>query len=178
MRLGNEINHGHFFSPRAFLHKLHPFETPAGSNFAGSTFLASLPPSLHRRRISLVSSPDFKYRRLDLSLANQYRGRFSGSAREGAPFSTLPMTVKGSEKSITPFVYRFNQRGFLDGEPYQIQSTRRRRLRTITQRSMSDTVLDSAIAIDRELQIRDQSRSSSCPDQVFARPMSDACDDC
>ncbi len=70
MRLGNEIFPGHFFWQEHSFTELHPFETPAGSNFAGSTFLASLPPSLHRRRISLVSSPNFKYRRLDLSLAN------------------------------------------------------------------------------------------------------------
>jgi len=42
---------------------------------------------------------------------------------------------------------------------------------------MSDTVLDSAIAIDRSSGSR-LVEVSSCPDQVFVRPMSDACDDC
>ena len=47
----------------------------------------------------------------------------------------------------------------------------------IRQRSVSDTGLDSEVAIDSSGDPRPL-LAPSCPDQVFAPPGSDVCDDC
>ena len=108
---------------------------------------------------------------VDLSLANQYRGRFSRSAKVRRA-QRLPVAANGLDELITP-VCKLNQppasKRVILPEPLL-----ERTLATIKQRSVSGTSLDSEIAIDRT----SDSRPVGVPSPGFFPPMSDAHDSC
>ena len=150
------------YTDGVFLLNVLPWLKRAATLALGFCALVASVPAFRAIQISL----------LDVSLANQYRGRFSRSAKVRRA-RRLPVAANGLDELITP-VYKLKQRP-VSKRVILPESLLERTLPTIKQRSVSGTSLDSEIAIDRTSDSRPVVLRSC---RVFAPPMSDAFDNC